>query len=364
MKTRFLILSCMAIAICFFGCKDDKDDASITISTQPVDASIMEGSISGSLTISASVTQGATLTYQWFANTSNNNSGGTIITGATEATFAIPTDLTTGDYYYYCIVSATGAVSVTSNVAKVTVSARPVITIIAQPAGTSVTEGSISGSLTVAASVTQGATITYQWYKNTSNSNSGGTAITSATDATFDIPTELTEGVYYYYCMLSATGAVSVTSSVVTVTVNPIVIVEYPMNLTVGWEENITSEIIDDYLKIVTTSFNVPFTIQTINPNDQIDHSSASKVTLSFDYKNNRTCPTAQLVFMDAGFVSNTIVCEVPHAPNWTNFEIDVTEPFSRRIVAYVALRVWMAPDDGNGPYEICLKNMKLIVQN
>ena len=96
-----------------------------------------------------------------------------------------------------------------------------IITITAQPAPTtSKTVGSISGSLSVSASVTGGATLSYQWYSNTTNSNSGGTVITSATSASFTIPTTLTAGTYYYFCEVSATGGASpARSSAATVTV-------------------------------------------------------------------------------------------------------------------------------------------------
>jgi len=96
----------------------------ITINTQPAATTSVEaGSISGSLNVAASVTLGATLNYQWFSNTTNSNVSGTPVTGATSASFTIPTNLTAGTYFYYCVVSATGgAISEPSNVARVIVS--------------------------------------------------------------------------------------------------------------------------------------------------------------------------------------------------------------------------------------------------
>lgn len=94
----------------------------------------------------------------------------------------------------------------------------PIIQITTQPVAlTELTEGSISGSLSVAASSTAG-TLTYQWYVNTLNSNSGGSTIPTATQASFAIPTSLTEGSYFYYCVLTA-GVRQVTSNVAQVTV-------------------------------------------------------------------------------------------------------------------------------------------------
>ena len=95
----------------------------------------------------------------------------------------------------------------------------PVITLIAQTDTLQVTEGDISELLFVEADVTGGALLQYQWYSNSVAENNGGDLIAEATDELFAIPTELTEGTYYYYCVISADEAESVTSDVVTVTV-------------------------------------------------------------------------------------------------------------------------------------------------
>jgi len=199
----------------------------ITIGTQPAaNTAVTAGSIEGSLTVAATVTEGATLSYQWYSNTSAGNAGGTVVTGATDATFVLPSTLAEGTYYYFCEVSATGgAEAVRSSVATVEVAPEPVITIEIQLAtNTVVTEGGIAGSLTVAATVTEGATLSYQWYSNTSASNAGGTVVTGATDATFDLPTTLEAGTYYYFCEVSVTGGdAAVRTDVATVTVEEVV---------------------------------------------------------------------------------------------------------------------------------------------
>ncbi|MGD6778459.1 major tail protein [Sutcliffiella horikoshii] len=97
----------------------------------------------------------------------------------------------------------------------------PTITITTQPADlTNVTEGSISGSLSVVADSNTSYPVTYQWYENTVDSTTGGTVINGETSASFDIPTDLLVGSYYYYCVLSSTGASDVTTTVATVTVS------------------------------------------------------------------------------------------------------------------------------------------------
>jgi phi13 family phage major tail protein len=97
----------------------------------------------------------------------------------------------------------------------------PTITITTQPASTTnVTEGNITGSLSVVASGNTSNPITYQWYENSTASTEGGTPINGETSASLDIPIDLTVGSYYYYCVLSLVGADDVTTEVATVIVS------------------------------------------------------------------------------------------------------------------------------------------------
>jgi len=97
----------------------------ITINTQPLASGTFTfGSISGSRSVVASVSPAgsSTLSYQWYSNTTNSNVGGTAVSGATSASFTIPTTLNAGTYYYFCEVRGTnGAASVRSNVATINV---------------------------------------------------------------------------------------------------------------------------------------------------------------------------------------------------------------------------------------------------
>lgn len=95
----------------------------ITVTTQPTDLTeVVEGSISGSLSVVASTNTSYPVTYQWYENTIDSTTGGTVINGETSASFDIPTDLLAGSYYYYCVLSSVGASDVKTNVATVTVS--------------------------------------------------------------------------------------------------------------------------------------------------------------------------------------------------------------------------------------------------
>lgn len=81
-------------------------------------------------------------------------------------------------------------------------------------------EGTPSPALTalsVSATHSSGAEMTYQWYKNTVNSNTGGTAISGATSATLSedkISTSADEDASFYYCVVSATNCKPKTSDV------------------------------------------------------------------------------------------------------------------------------------------------------
>jgi len=57
--------------------------------------------------------------YQWFANSKNSNAGGTMIKQENSQEFVLPANLTAGTIYYYCRASATGAITIYSDVATV-----------------------------------------------------------------------------------------------------------------------------------------------------------------------------------------------------------------------------------------------------
>lgn len=125
-------------------------------------------------------------------------------------------------------VSGNKTASSTSSVATVTVNAlinavMPNIT--GQPQGASYAQGATAAALTVTASVSDSGTRSYQWYSNTVNSNSGGTAISGATSATYTPPTTTASTVYYYVVVTNTNNSVngtktaSVTSNTAAITV-------------------------------------------------------------------------------------------------------------------------------------------------
>ncbi|MBA0884210.1 PKD domain-containing protein [Flavobacterium undicola] len=161
-----------------------------------------------------------TASYKWYSNTTNSNSGGTLISGVTTNNYTPAAYTVAGDYYYYVEVSISGSGcgSITSNVAQVTVLGTPTVTtqlIVNQV----LCQGETAAQLVVAGTGGNGA-FSYQWYKNNVNNTTSGTAIPSATSATYS-PLTTTAGTQYYYCVLSQTGAgCSVTSATASVQVS------------------------------------------------------------------------------------------------------------------------------------------------
>ena len=92
------------------------------------------------------------------------------------------------------------------------------ITITANPGAQTFALNTGNAGISVVASASDASTLSYQWYSNNADSNTGGTAISGATSLTYTVPTH-TAGTFYYYCVIGSATASSVTSSVATVTV-------------------------------------------------------------------------------------------------------------------------------------------------
>ncbi|WP_339833380.1 S-layer homology domain-containing protein [Paenibacillus sp. FSL R7-0272] len=209
--------------------------ATPSIDTQPTGDTVNEGDSSPNLSVAASVNDGGTLSYQWYSNSVNSTIGGNAIAGATSTTYAAPTTSTGTTYYYVVVtntnnsVSGTKTATATSNIATVNVNtltnaATPSID--TQPTGDTVNEGDSSPNLSVAASVNDGGTLSYQWYSNSVNSTIGGNAIAGATSTTYAAPTTSTGTTYYYVVVtntnngVSGTKTATATSNIATVNVN------------------------------------------------------------------------------------------------------------------------------------------------
>jgi len=251
------------------------------ITAHPADTSVITNN-SATLSVTAQITDSGTLTYQWFSNTTDRNTGGTAVRGATSRTFTPPTN-TAGTTYYYVVITNTNnyvtgsrTTTSTSNTARVIVS--PLVNaqtpnIITQPESVEVVLDN-STVLSATAQITDRGSLSFQWFSNTTDSNSGGTLISGATKATF-VPATETLGVTYYYVVVTNTNTsvngaqtAEIASQAVSVAVittpdapsNPGTIVD-GNNVTLFWEapeNNGGSEIIGYQVSDNVVTFWVP----------------------------------------------------------------------------------------------------------
>ncbi|MCG2729474.1 MAG: Ig-like domain-containing protein [Acetobacterium sp.] len=199
--------------------------------------------------VEASVTEDKVLTYQWSQRI------GDVETPLPEVTGPIydpPVSTTPGTVYYNCIITSENAVPVTVLAGIVVTSAEPVDpnvtpdetasvapvvatglsekpTITSQPTSISQLTGvalaaslaqatntaqaalgspkteSIPAAFSVEASITDGGTLTYQWFESKSLINADGTAIAGATNKTLDVDASGPAGTTYYYVEITNT---------------------------------------------------------------------------------------------------------------------------------------------------------------
>lgn len=96
------------------------------------------------------------------------------------------------------------AVSVTANFTAIPVVNAQTPTITTHPQGATYMLNEVATPLSVTANVTDGGTLSYQWYRNTFNSNSGGTAI--GTNSKNYTPLTEAAVTYYYYVVVTNTN--------------------------------------------------------------------------------------------------------------------------------------------------------------
>lgn len=153
----------------------------------------------------------------------SSNSGSTWTTfsdGTSTATSATVTGLTNGTAYTFRVAGVNGVgTGAYSTASSAVTPAGPVITITSQPTDQTASNG--SATFSVSASVTLGATLSYQWQKQESGAGSF-TNVSNATSSSLALSnlTNADDNGDVYRCVVSATGgAESVTSSSATLTV-------------------------------------------------------------------------------------------------------------------------------------------------
>ena len=223
------------------------------ISIHPQSKTYVMGDSVTALTVTAASPEGGSLTYQWYSNTSNSNTGGTILSDETSVNYTPPVTAVGTKYYYVVITNKISdnedggikSAEKASNAAVIEVKAlvhAATPSISSHPQGATYNQNAAAADLKVTASITDsgsGGSMSYQWYSHTSNSNSGGSSLgsTSGAQTASYTPGTATPGTRYYYVEVtntnnSVTGNKIVTamSNAVAITVKAIYTVSFNSN--------------------------------------------------------------------------------------------------------------------------------------
>ena len=192
------------------GCTSNSTNtSSVTVIADPVvtiTPTLQQACIGGvlaPLTVSSTGGSGTTQ-YQWYYNTTGSNISGTLISGATSPTLSISTTTSLNRYYYCVITRSISGCTVNSPVAQVIINSAPAISSQPTPAQ-GICVGGTANQMCV--NYTNGAGIpSYQWFSNTSNSTTSGTAILGANSSCYT-PLSTSAGTTYYYAIISFTGS-------------------------------------------------------------------------------------------------------------------------------------------------------------
>ncbi|MCX8473718.1 MAG: hypothetical protein ORN85_08720, partial [Sediminibacterium sp.] len=166
------------------------------------------------LTIVATDALGGTnLTYQWYRNTVDANTGGVLMSSTTSS--FTPTDTSAGTFYYYVVITN----SIGGNNCRITSATSGAINIYTLPVISSSVLGGANycfntspTNLSVVSSVNIGS-VSVQWYRNTIASVLNGVLAGSGNSFT---PRTDTTGLFYYYAVvrnISAPMACNATTS-------------------------------------------------------------------------------------------------------------------------------------------------------
>ena len=156
----------------------------------------------------------------------------------------------------------------------------PTITVHPSTSSASYDVGDAATALSVTATklVSSGTTLSYQWYSNTTASNSGGTIIDGATSASYTPPTT-SAGTTYYYCVVSETGCNSATSNVsgaITVTASC-------TTPTIAWSTSPANGNVGGNMTIsVTSNYPAGVTISSNNSNATLTGRTVAGSTVSY----------------------------------------------------------------------------------
>ncbi|MDN3204840.1 glycine-rich domain-containing protein [Algoriphagus sediminis] len=189
----------------------DPSGTLITDDPDVLDETICFGnSFSQALDVAALGDGGSTVTYQWYQNTTPDNTGGVMLSGETSPTnFTPPSDASVADglprYYYATASSSCGTVPTAISGAFIV---NPLTSIETENlTGATICDGQGPFSPISVSAIGTG-TLSYQWYSNTTGVINTGVDSQVGTDSdTFTPPSNVADGVpVYYYVVVSSSG--------------------------------------------------------------------------------------------------------------------------------------------------------------
>jgi gliding motility-associated-like protein len=181
------------------------------ILTQPIGTTICSGGTLTPLSVTVSPTPASgTATYKWYSNLdgSTNIATSTLVnTSTTDGSYTPPASL--GTIYYFCEVTFSSSVncpSIKSEAAAITINSNATINL--QPIQSqNICIGTALAKPLFADFMNGTGTASYQWYKNATDSNFGGTLITGATNSTYTPPVFNSPETAYYYVTIAFSGS-------------------------------------------------------------------------------------------------------------------------------------------------------------
>jgi hypothetical protein len=193
----------------------------VTAGVVAANQTICSGGDPVAFTVTTAATGNGTLSYQWQSSTTDCTNGFTDISGATGATYDIPSGIATTTYYRRVVTSTLNAVpcTATSNCVTITINN---VTAGAVAADQTICSGGDPAAFTETTAATGNGALTYQWQSNTTGCGGTWTNIAGATSATYDAPSGLATTTYYRRVVTSTLGGVpcAANSNCITVTVN------------------------------------------------------------------------------------------------------------------------------------------------
>ena len=215
---RKIILVFLSTAMCLFALlaascsvKEteivNKDAAAPIFIRHPESVTVRKGAETLGLEVSAYADDNGTLTYQWYSNDKDDNSGGTAVSGATKSYLTVST-LKTGMTYYYCVVTNTNVfVNGTQKKSAVSMAAAVKVyfetespRIESQPESVDYILGAQTSALPLSVTATVGeGELSYMWFVSESGTYEDAIAIEGASMTEY-VPDIQKRSLKFYFC--------------------------------------------------------------------------------------------------------------------------------------------------------------------